>query len=80
VKVDPNKVLPTITATSGAKMTHWDEPNEISDEMLALCNTFPMDYDYLDVEPKYLIGMSVPPVMVAQIANQIHEQWLKNLK
>lgn len=27
--------------------------------------------------PKYLIGMSVPPVMTAQIANQIYLQWFK---
>lgn len=26
-------------------------------------------------EPQYLIGMSVPPVMTAQIAHQINLQW-----
>lgn len=76
-KVNPHKVLNTITATSGAKLTHWEKPNEISDEMLALCNSFPVDYNYLDVEPKYLIGMSVPPIMIAKIAEQIKLQWLK---
>lgn len=76
-KVSPWRVLSTITATSGAKLTHWSEPRELSSEFLALANSFPVDYDYLDVDPKYLIGMSVPPVMVAQVANQIREQWLK---
>lgn len=27
--------------------------------------------------PKYLIGMSVPPVMTAQVAHQIYLQWFK---
>jgi DNA (cytosine-5)-methyltransferase 1 len=60
-------------------MIHWESPHEMSNEVLALCNTFPIDYDYLNVDPKYLIGMSVPPVMIAQIANQIKTQWLKRI-
>jgi hypothetical protein len=28
---------------------------------------------------KYLIGMSVPPVMTAQIATEIYNQWLNCL-
>ena len=35
-----------------------------------------MDYKFKSVNVKYLIGMSVPPVMTAQIANQIKIQWL----
>jgi DNA (cytosine-5)-methyltransferase 1 len=75
----PNKVLNTIVADRGSKMIHWESPHEMSNEVLALCNTFPIDYDYLNVDPKYLIGMSVPPVMIAQIANQIKTQWLKRI-
>lgn len=76
-KCSPHKVLNTITATSGAKLCHWNKPNELSNEVLSLCNSFPVDYNYLDIEPKYLIGMSVPPIMIAKIANQIKLQWLK---
>jgi DNA (cytosine-5)-methyltransferase 1 len=39
--------------------------------------TFPLDYNFNNVEPKYLIGMSVPPVMMAQISHQIYLQWFK---
>lgn len=39
--------------------------------------TYPLDYDFQSLAPKYLIGMSVPPVMTAQIANQIYLQWFK---
>jgi site-specific DNA-cytosine methylase len=30
--------------------------------------------------PEYLIGMSVPPVMTAQISNQIKIQWLDKIQ
>jgi DNA (cytosine-5)-methyltransferase 1 len=41
--------------------------------------TFPIDYNPLENQYHYLIGMSVPPVMVAQIATQIWEQWLSKI-
>jgi hypothetical protein len=28
------------------------------------------------LKAKYLIGMSVPPVMVAQVASNIYQQWI----
>jgi len=77
VKCNPFKVINTIIATTGAKLTHWNYPNELSNEVLGLCGSYPTDYKYLDLDPKYLIGMSVPPVMVAQIAHQIYVQWFK---
>jgi len=41
--------------------------------------SFPTDYVFQKNKPKYLIGMSVPPVMTAQIATQIYQQWLMHL-
>ena len=41
-----------------------------------LSQTFPTDYDFGNHNVKYVVGMSVPPVMMAQIAEQIKEQWL----
>ncbi len=79
VRLSQNSPLPTITATSGAKLCHPDQPNEISDTALILGGSFPIDYDFDGVEPKYLIGMSVPPVMIAGVASQIYEQWLKKV-
>ncbi len=38
--------------------------------------TYPIDYNFKGNKPQYLIGMSVPPIMAAQIASKIHEQWL----
>lgn len=74
-KVHPNRVIPTITATSGAKITHHTLPYEVSDEILKLAGTFPQDYDFAGVEPKYLIGMSVPPLMIEAIAREVLKQW-----
>jgi len=37
--------------------------------------TFPQDYDFGAESPQYVCGMSVPPVMMAQIASQVYEQW-----
>jgi hypothetical protein len=35
---------------------------------------------FLDNKYGYLIGMSVPPVMTAQIAHQIYLQWLSKIR
>lgn len=46
---------------------------------LCECGSFPKDYDFAGNKPEYLIGMSVPPVMIAKIAQRIFEQWLSKL-
>lgn len=38
--------------------------------------TFPQDYDFGGVSPMFVLGMSVPPVMMANVAHEIREQWL----
>lgn len=40
------------------------------------CGSYPKDYNFMKNKPEYLIGMSVPPVMTAQIATEIYIQWL----
>jgi DNA (cytosine-5)-methyltransferase 1 len=40
---------------------------------------FPKDYNFLNIDIQYLIGMSVPPVMTAQIATEIYNQWLSKI-
>lgn len=49
----------------------------INDEELKRCGTYPIDYDFKGSKPSYLIGMSVPPVMTAQVASRVYSQWLK---
>jgi DNA (cytosine-5)-methyltransferase 1 len=54
----------------------YEEPRYRCKSELCDCGTYPMDYDFKTSKPEYLIGMSVPPVMTAQIATRIWEQWL----
>lgn len=77
LKVAPNKVLTTITATAGAKIIHHSQPNEISDEALILASSFPLDYDFMENDVKYVVGMSVPPLMMANVAYQVRVQLFK---
>jgi DNA (cytosine-5)-methyltransferase 1 len=67
------------TIMSNGAYTIEPSPHYATDEELALCGTFPLDYNYVGNKPQYIIGMSVPPVTVAQIATRIHEQWLSKI-
>ena len=67
------------TITSGGTIAIEDEPKLLTVSELSKIGSFPLDYTYLNTEPQYLIGMSVPPVMTAQIASNIYEQWLRKL-
>lgn len=75
--VSMDDVCPTIT--SGGKFLCKTAPRWFNQAEFSQCGTYPMDYDFKDIEPQYLIGMSVPPVMTAQIANQIWIQWLSKI-
>lgn len=77
-KLDWNDVFPTLTASGGnAEPFHPSEPRKINEYEYCIGGTYPIDYNFKSIEPKYLIGMSVPPVMTAQIAHQIYLQWFK---
>ena len=72
-----NEVCQTITSTSGSKLISFSEPKHLSTSEIKLAGSYPVDYVFNNMDKKYLIGMSVPPVMTAQIAHQIYLQWLK---
>lgn len=74
-----NDVINTITAGSNYGFCHSTLPRPASKNELCLCGSFPLDYEfYNETNWHYLIGMSVPPVMTAQIAHQIYLQWFKS--
>lgn len=70
-----NKVCYTITAST--RNVHFNEPLYISETEILKASTFPLDYQANNIP--FLCGMSVPPVMMAQIANQIYKQWLSKI-
>jgi DNA (cytosine-5)-methyltransferase 1 len=78
-KVDRNKVLPTIAAHKDGGSYHWLYPRHLTDKENCFAGTFPQDYNFLNLRSKYIIGMSVPPVMTAQVASNIYDQWLSKL-
>lgn len=75
-----NKVMPTITAKGSAAMGLFDEPIKPSDTELIRGGSYPSDYNFLNSKPGYLVGMSVPPIMMANIAIRIYNQWLSGIK
>jgi DNA (cytosine-5)-methyltransferase 1 len=72
---DDHRVCPTIH--SGPATVCGAEKRLISVEEMRLCTTFPLDYRFFALDPRYVMGMSVPPVMMAQIAMEIKEQWFR---
>jgi DNA (cytosine-5)-methyltransferase 1 len=69
----------TIAAGEDSVPIRYDVPNRICMEEVKMIGSYPQDYNFLGVKPNYLIGMSVPPVMTAQIASNIYNQWLSKL-
>lgn len=57
----------------------FKQPVYLSTSEVCNISTFPQDYNFCGLSPHYICGMSVPPVMMAQIATRIYEQWLSKL-
>jgi DNA (cytosine-5)-methyltransferase 1 len=67
------------TITAGDQCVLFDYPRYRNFDELCDCGSYPKDYNFKKLKPEYLIGMSVPPVMTAQIATEIYNQWIKIL-
>ena len=65
------------TIASGGSYFRMYDGMGLSDQDFINVQSFPQDYNFLDQSPQYVCGMSVPPVMMAQIARQIYIQWLR---
>lgn len=72
------KVCPTIT--SGPATLLYDKERFINVVELKKVGTFPLDYNFGVKKARFFIGMSVPPVMIAQISHQIYVQWLSKIR
>lgn len=69
------------TKTTGGFDYLYDQPRSCSEYEIKCISTFPQDYKYRDkTQLSFLTGMSVPPVMTAQIAYQIYLQWLRRIE
>jgi DNA (cytosine-5)-methyltransferase 1 len=77
VFIKDNQTPNTIAAGSDSIPIRFDYPNRVTMDECKIIGTYPLDYNFKKIEPNYLIGMSVPPVMTAQVATEIYNQWLK---
>jgi DNA (cytosine-5)-methyltransferase 1 len=73
------KHKPSYTIMGHDNCVLFDIKRNRNKKELIKCGTFPSDYNFMRNKPAYIIGMSVPPVMMAQIGEEIHSQWLSKL-
>lgn len=71
--IHDNKVCSTLTSKS---ILRFDVPGTLSDRDIKIIQTFPQDFDFLNNNIQYVCGMSVPPIMMEKIAEQIYKQIL----
>jgi len=73
-----DKTPGTLTSHEDSQVL-FDAPKYTSKNEASKIGSYPLDYNFGKLKPHYLIGMSVPPVMTAQIAKQIYIQWISKL-
>ena len=80
-KSDKNKSLPTLMAQPGGTrgVWHYNIKRPLNNKEIIKGGSYPKDYNFGKLPAIYLIGMSVPPVMTAQIASNIYDQWLSKI-
>ena len=78
IKMNLNDVAPTL-CSNPTLLFPAEQHRQLTKNELCKIGAFPLDYNFCEVYPGYIIGMSVPPVMIAQIAHQIKVQWIDKL-
>lgn len=73
-----DKVYNTLTAKGKCGSLLFSKPIRLSKSEFCNIGSYPQDYNFTN-QWGYLIGMSVPPVMIAQIATEIYNQWISKL-
>lgn len=76
---DERSVAPTLIPAEHMTLILKTKPMYLSRNEIIKISSFPLDYKGNDKEIGYLCGMSVPPIMMANVANNIYEQWLSKL-
>lgn len=72
-----DELVPDTVTAAGQSFRYCDRKG-CSDGDYRNVQTFPQDYDFCGNPVKYVCGMSVPPNMMANIATEVWEQWLKS--
>lgn len=74
-----NRVSPTLASQMLRCNSLYDIPRKLNDTEIKKISSFPLDYDTKGGLIDFYCGMSVPPVMTAQISYQIYKQWLSKI-
>ena len=77
-RLSPNLPVPTLVCGCPHGSWHPHICRILNKNEWINASTFPQDYEF-DGKHHYIIGNSVPPVMMANLSHQIYLQWLKNL-
>jgi DNA (cytosine-5)-methyltransferase 1 len=69
-----------MTYTSNSDVIYLFDEYRKPNKFESCCiGSYPQDYNFKGVQYNYLIGMSVPPIMIAKIAKEIYNQWLSKI-
>lgn len=77
-RLDSGKPCQTITANGN--LYHPRFNRRLNDGEFSRASSFPLDFDYCESKPVYVMGMAVPPVMMAGIAHRVKRCWLDQLQ
>jgi len=73
-----NAIVAKSAVISAASVVHPFICRKLNNQEVILCTSYPMDYDFLSNPVAYVCGMSVPPIMMANIADRIYSRFLKD--
>lgn len=65
------------TLAAGGDFYRYCDRLRCTDDEYRNMQSFPQDYDFNGCSTQYVCGMSVPPNMMANIATEVYNQWLK---
>lgn len=74
-KVDPKSSAPCNIGSSHT-LFHWNICSQLNSNYFKRTQSFPDDYNFLDQKAGYVCGMSVPPLMMQRLADQVYRQLL----
>lgn len=73
-----DKICPTLTGKEYSIIL-FDQPRFLGQSEVCCISSFPQDYNFAGQSPHYVCGMAVPPIMTANIATEIYQQWLSKM-
>lgn len=73
-----HEATPTLTSKRDS-LVLFDYPRFLNKNEVCKISSFPTNFDFCGGVPHYTCGMSVPPIMIAQIASRIYDFWLSKI-